>query len=85
MAAASVGVANPNRIEPMIKTGRIAARMLSLRATPTLLMLNFSSVSGKFQRFPLIAISAIQTAQISNPGRIPAANKPAMDTPMIEP
>ena len=43
------------------------------------------SLFGSFQRRPQAAISAIQRIQISRPGRIPAANSPAIETPISDP
>ena len=40
---------------------------------------------GRFSRRAMAAMMHMQTRQMSSPGRMPAANRPPMETPMIEP
>jgi len=40
---------------------------------------------GRFSRLPPITMTAMQTRQMTRPGRIPAANRPPIETPMSDP
>ena len=85
MAAASVGVAKPPRIEPRMNTGSSAARNPSRNALSTMPKPGRPSPFGSPLRRAVKAMTPMQMPQISSPGRMPAANSPAMETPMIEP
>ena len=85
MAAASVGVAMPPRMPPRMMTGMSRARKLDLKEVTIRHRLRPPSPFGRPMRRPMAAMKLMQNRQMSSPGRIPAANSPAIDTPMSEP
>ena len=62
----------------MAKKLDLNAQRMRIRLAPLLLF-------GRFSRLPRAAITPIHSTQMSSPGKIPAANNPAIDTPMRDP
>ncbi len=85
MAAASVGVTIPNRMPPRMMAGMSRARKLDLKEVTMRQRLRPSSPWAGPMRRPMAAMKHMQKSAISRPGRIPAANSPAIETPMSEP
>ncbi len=65
--------------------GMSRARKLDLKEVTIRHRLKPPSPLGRPMRRPMAAMKHMQKRQMSSPGRIPAANSPAMETPMSEP
>ena len=66
-------------------TGMKMASRLDRKVLTISLRLGPPSPLGRLSRRPSAAITPMHRRQINRPGRIPAANRPAIETPISEP